>query len=131
MIPDEIADALIPAAAGMPSASEADADGRWLERVLAVHPDLAPQLDRIVASLTGLPPAAALERLEREQPDDLDTLLVAVAGAYYLSDAVRERLGYPGQQALGLDVYSDLEAYIEEGLLEPVLARGDTFRTAP
>jgi hypothetical protein len=131
MIPDEIADSLVPAAAGMPSASEAGANGRWLERVLAVRPDLAAELERIVAGLVGVPAQAALERLERSRPHDLETLVAAVAGAYYMSNVVRERLGYPGQRALELNVYSDLDAYIEEGLLEPVLDRGATFRPAP
>jgi len=131
VIPEAIADALIPADGRMPSASEAGAAGPWLDRVLTVRPDLTPELERITASLGGEPAHAAVERLERERPVDFEILLAAVAGAYYMSDVVRERLRYPGQRALTLDVYSDLEAYIEEGLLEPVLARGPIHRQAP
>jgi hypothetical protein len=67
--------------------------------VLAVRPDLQPELMRVVAGLAGLPAEAADERFERERPHDLETLLVAVGGAYFLSDAVRARLGYTGQRA--------------------------------
>jgi hypothetical protein len=44
---------------------------------------------------------------------------------------VRDRLGYHGQEALTVDVYSDLEAYIEDGLLLPVIERGATYRATP
>ena len=39
-----IADQLIPAGSGMPSASEADVHGRFLDEVLAARPDLAAPL---------------------------------------------------------------------------------------
>jgi hypothetical protein len=131
VIPDALADVLIPASGGMPSATEAGATGVWLDRVLSVRPDLAAELGRIVASLAGQDPAAAVERLARERSGDLDTLLSALAGAYYMSDDVRERLGYPGQRAIATDGDGrepPLDA--DNPLLGPVLARGPIYRHA-
>ena len=131
MIPDELADILIPSAGGMPSATEADATGVWLDRVVSARPDLAAELHRIVASLAGEDPATAIGRLARERPGDLDILLSALAGAYYMSDQVRARLGYPGQRATAGDVEGGeppLEAM--DPLLAPVFARGPIYRPA-
>jgi hypothetical protein len=126
-----IADVLIPAGDGMPAAGAVDTAGAELDRVLAARPDLAPALARIAGDVAGEAPEAAVRRLERERPGDLDTLLEALAGAYYLAAEVRDRLGYHGQEALTIDVYSDLEAYIEDGLLLPVIERGATYRATP
>ena len=131
MIPDELADFLIPALGGMPSATEAGATEVWLDRVLEARPDLAAELRRIVASVVGEDPAAAVARLASERPGDLDTLLSALAGAYYMSDDVRAALGYPGQQAIADDVEGrepPLDA--ANPLLAPVLARGPIYRRA-
>ena len=48
-----LADVLIPAAEGMPSASEAGVHRAGLDRVLAARPDLEPVLARVLAA----PPA--------------------------------------------------------------------------
>lgn len=126
-----VADVLLPAAEGMPSAGAVDVAGVGLDRVLGVRPDLAPALRRIAHEVADEAPRAAVERLEAERPRDLEILLEALAGAYYLSSEVRGRLGYNGQQALVVDVYSDLAAYIDDGLLLPVLERGSTYRPTP
>ena len=46
----ELADVLIPAAGGMPSASQADVAGKWLDAVLAARPDLAGRLSDVLAT---------------------------------------------------------------------------------
>jgi hypothetical protein len=120
---------LIPERKPMPAANQIDVAGVGMDRVLESRPDLGPELARIVDMLDGDEPEAALALLERERPEDMLTLLSAVAGAYYIDPEVRRQLGYPGQEALTLDVYRDLTAYIEEGLLEPVIARGPIYRT--
>ncbi len=131
MIPDDLADVLIPASGGMPSASEAGATGVWLDRVLSARPDLTDELGRIVASAAGQDPAAAVERLARERPGDLDTLLSALAGAYYMSDDVRGRLGYPGQRAIAGDAEGgEPPLGLDSPLLGPVRARGPIYRHA-
>jgi hypothetical protein len=51
---------------------------------------------------------------------------VIVAG-YYTDRRVRELIGYPGQMALELRSW-EYPAYLEEGLIDAVLARGPVWR---
>jgi hypothetical protein len=121
-----IADHLIPEAHGMPSAA-AVIDDRRFGFVLNARPDL---LESLLAALgPGLPddPAARLAVLERDEPDVHGALLLAVVGGYYTDKDVRDRLRYPGQEARTL--YSwQLPVYIEEGLIDRVLARGPVWK---
>lgn len=123
-----VADVLIPAAEGMPAASEVNVSGAWLEHLLLVRPDLTAPLAGILKGLEERDPEKAVRLLERDDPKAFDALLFVVAGAYFMADRVRATLGYPGQEALTLDVFSELSLYIEEGLLDPVLARGHIYR---
>ena len=50
-----LADVLIPAADGMPSASQADAAGQWLDAVLTARPDLAGRLKDVLAKARDEP----------------------------------------------------------------------------
>ena len=100
---DELADRLIPAEDGMPSASEAGATGVWLEAVLQARPDLR-------------------EPVENLEPDAVASAVVA---AYYFNPEVRERIGYAGQQAIPLGPAD------HDDLLESVVARGPVYRPTP
>jgi hypothetical protein len=120
-----LADALIPEADGMPSASQAGATGALLDEVLAVRGDLEEPLAQLTAVARGADPAAEVERLEAEDPALFEALTTAVAGGYFLSPDVRERLGYPGQQA------KPLEDDFDQELLQPVIDRGPIFRPTP
>lgn len=121
-----IADRLIPEAHGMPSAGAVVGEAR-LRFVLTARPDLAKPLERALRSELGDDPAARLAALERDEPDEHAALLLAVVGGYYTDKDVRDRLGYPGQQAKTL--YSwQYPVYLEEGLIAPVLARGPIWR---
>jgi choline dehydrogenase-like flavoprotein len=104
-----LADELIPAAGRLPSASEADASGKWLQRALAARPDLVPLLDRALA--TGLD----ARRLHEQDPEAFAGLADAVEGAYYMNLKVRKRIGYPGQKSN--PPYPDEAEYYLEGLL--------------
>ena len=46
---------------------------------------------------------------------------------YYTDAGVRERIGYPGQMALTLRSW-EIPAYLDEGLIDAVLARGPVWR---
>ncbi len=121
-----LADHLIPEAHGMPSAGAVVGEAR-LRFVLGARPDLAEPLQAALRPELGDDPAARLARLEREEPDHHAALLLVVVGGYYTDKDVRERLGYPGQQAKTL--YSwQYPAYLEEGLTDQVLARGPIWR---
>jgi hypothetical protein len=104
-----LADAIAPAAAGMPSASDISLarESGLIDRVLALRPDLARRLPALLDALLDAPagaePDAALARLQADDPAGLDALMQAVAGAYYLDGQVKRRIGYRGQEALTLD----------------------------
>jgi choline dehydrogenase-like flavoprotein len=106
-----LADQLIPAGDGLPSASEADPTGKWLTRALTARPDLVPDYERALES-------GELARLEAEDPDAFAALTTVVAGAYYMNVKVRKRIGYPGQKAA--PPFPDEADYYIEGLLPPL-----------
>lgn len=97
-----LADALIPAAGSMPSASGAGLCDGMIERVLRYRPDIAATLPGILEEAAGHCAKTFLLRLERDDSGRFDILFEAVAGAYYMIPAVRERIGYHGQRALDL-----------------------------
>jgi hypothetical protein len=87
-----LADALIPAKGELPSASEADPSGKWLDRALAARPDLAPAFERALG-------ADDVETLAEADPEAFEALAVLISGAYYMNLKVRKRIGYPGQKS--------------------------------
>jgi len=110
----------------MPSAGAIVGDVR-LRFVLNARPDLVDPLRAALRPGLGSDPAARLATLERDEPDHHAALLLVVVGGYYTDKDVRERLGYPGQQAKTL--YSwQYPVYMEEGLTDQVLARGPIWR---
>jgi len=48
-------------------------------------------------------------------------------GGYYTDRRVRELIGYPGQMAIELRTW-EYPQYLEEGLIDAVLARGPVWR---
>jgi hypothetical protein len=120
-----LADALIPAGDGMPSATEAGATGALLDEVLRVRGDLEEPLAGLSAAAVGKDPASEVDRLKTHEPELFEALTTAIAGGYFMSEDVRERLGYPGQQAL------ELEDDHDPALLQPVIDRGTIYRPTP
>lgn len=125
-----LADVLVPAYDGLPAASETDALGKWLDRVLQARPDLEPELVRVLAGAEGREPEAELRRLESEDRAGFETLALAVASSYYLSPRVRRAIGYPGQKA-SPPFPDESDYYLRDGLLDPVLERGSIYRPTP
>jgi hypothetical protein len=121
------ADALIPAADGMPAAGEVGVADRQLDRVLAARPDLAQPLARAVAEADAEDHEGSLERLRTTDLAAHDALLLVIAGGYYTDAGVRRRIGYDGQQPV--EVRPEIiPNYVEEGLIEPLLERGPIYR---
>lgn len=120
-----IADHLIPAAHGMPSAGEVVSDDR-LQFVLRSRPDLVEPLKAGLRPELG---SSVPERLARlaDEPTNLSTLQLTIVAGYYTDKRVRELIGYPGQMALEIRSW-EYPAYLEEGLIDAVLARGPTWR---
>jgi hypothetical protein len=121
-----VADHLIPAAHGMPSAGTVVSDER-IAFVLGARPDLADDLDASLLPELGDDPATRLETLERDDPDRRAVLVQVVVFGYYTDGDVRARLGYPGQEAKQLYSWK-VPDYVEEGLTDQVLARGPVWR---
>jgi hypothetical protein len=121
-----IADRLIPAAGDMPSAGEVVGDER-LRFVLHARPDLLEPLRAALRSELGDDPQARLDGLGRDAPATLYALQLVIVSGYYTDPRVRELIGYPGQVALTLRSW-EVPAYIDEGLVDAVLARGPVWR---
>lgn len=127
----ELADVMLPAAHGMPSASEAGSVGSYLDQVLGWRDDLRLPLVRAVTTLD--PASFTVETLTAYHQEDEEAyvaLTTVVAACYYLSPVVRDRIGYPGQVAKTYDPFAYTE-WVAEGLLDPVVERGAIWREAP
>ena len=124
------ADALIPAAHGMPAASEVGVADGQLDRVLEARPDLLEPLRRAVAQADAEDAERSLAAIHEADAVAHDALLLAVVGGYYMHPRVRELLGYDGQ--VPVEVRPEIiPNYVEDGLLEPVLERGPIYRAVP
>ena len=88
-----------------------------------VEPGDQAKMERAGQKLLGL---LGVEPFEVDELIGEDTAIV-VAGGYYIHPEVRECLGYTGQEpsVVRVDVVPE---YVEEGLLERVIARGQIFR---
>lgn len=118
---------LVPAVDPWPSASDASVVEKWAARALAALPDHARALARVLDLAEGRDPASEIRRLEHEDSEGLDVLVLVVVGAYYLSPKVRRVLGYPGPKR-NPALIDEADYYLEGGLLDPVLARGSIYR---
>jgi hypothetical protein len=122
-----LADVIVPSTGGMPSASEADPTGRWLDRVLRARPDLVTPLRHLLDRAADCDPEEEVRRLSGEDPDGFGVLVLVVTGSYYLNVKVRRRIGYPGQNAV--PPYPDeADYYLDGGLLDPVRSRAPFYR---
>jgi len=121
-----IADRLIPAAHGMPSAADVVDDAR-LAFVLRARPDLAAPFREALRPDLGDDPDARLATLGRDEPANLAALQLVLVGGYYTDREVKSRIGYPGQEAIELRSW-EIPPYLEEGLIDAVLARGQVWR---
>lgn len=121
-----VADHLIPAAHGMPSAGEVVTDAR-LRFVLSARPDLAEPLRAALRRELGADPQTRLDALGRDEPASLSALQLAIVAGYYTDRRVRELIGYNGQEAIDIKSWI-YPAYLEEGLIDAVMARGPVWR---
>ena len=121
-----IAGRLIPAAHGMPSAADIVDDTR-LAFVLRSRPDLLEPFLAALRPELGDDPDARLATLGRDEPANLGALQLVLVGGYYTDRGVKERIGYPGQEAIELRSW-EVPPYLEEGLIDAVLARGQVWR---
>lgn len=121
-----VADHLIPAAHGMPSAAEVLTDDR-LRFVFGARPDLVERVRTALAAGLADDPAQRVARLAADDPAALGALQLAIVAGYYTDKRVRELIGYPGQEAITIRSW-EVPSYIEDGLIDRVLARGPVWR---
>ena len=121
-----VADRLIPAAHGMPSAADVLGDDR-LRFVLNARRDLIEPLRAALRSELGDDVQARLDALGRDEPSTLGAVQLVIVAGYYTDRRVRELIGYPGQAAIELRSW-EYPVYLEEGLIDAVLARGSLWR---
>lgn len=119
-----IADVLIPAAEGMPSASQAEVPDRYLDEALGYRPDLLDGLREALGAAGDLAPEDAVDLLNSEHIPAFEALGTLTAGAYFLNSDIRGLIGYPGQ--VPTPAKDDLDTYVD--LLENVMERGQIYR---
>ena len=118
----EIADVVFPRTDEMPSASDVGASGALADRVVRFVPSLAADLHTALATTRAAGEGALIDLRERNRRL-FNRLMLFIASAYYLSPEVRQRVGYPGQEARTLDFF-EVPAYLEDGTLDRVIERG-------
>jgi choline dehydrogenase-like flavoprotein len=112
-----LADVLIPAAGEMPSASEIGIHEAVLDAVLTSRPDLGEPLARVLGS-DFTEPADRMAELGVSDRRGYFAIVEAVCGGYYMHPAVRDLIGYPGQEAT---VVRQDYWYVDEGLLDHLI----------
>ena len=123
-----LADLLIPAGGGFPSASEAGVANEGLDQLLTVRPDLLNSLKGLLLRAKDRSPAEFLHELQASDPASFGVLAESVPGAYFLNSDVRAKLKYDGQSARPIDPRED---YLEDDLLQSVIDRGPIYRPTP
>jgi hypothetical protein len=123
-----LADVLIPAGPDMPSASQAEVAGKWLDAVLLARPDLVDALRGVLAKTRGRDAHEAVADLRAGHPASFAVLAEVVPGAYFMNPDVQRAIGYTGQGPRPIDPRAD---YMEDGLLESVIRRGPIYRRVP
>ena len=118
----EIADVVFPRTAAMPSASDVGVTEALADRVVGFVPALATDVHAALAA-TSAEGEEALIDLRGRNRRLFNRLMLFIASAYYLSPDVRERVGYPGQEARKLDFF-EVPEYLEDGSLDRVIERG-------
>lgn len=130
---ETVGDYLIPAAHGMPAASQMDVGTTQLDLVLASRPDLGPVLERTLASAVIDDVSGFVAALEVDDPEGYGAVTLAVVAGYYMHPEVHKLIGYPGQVPKNVERMSEKEIY-QDGLMDlaaKVIDRGPIYRPTP
>lgn len=125
-----LADRLLPAWGSMPAASAVKVHREMLDLALQSRPDLAGEFARGLAACANGEPSEAINRLFRTDHTAFNAVNLVATAAYYMTDEVRARLGYPGQENAPYDPH-ETPAYLVDGTLERVVRRGPIYRPTP
>jgi len=123
-----LADHLIPAYNGKPSASSVGVHLEMLDEVMRIRPDLAENFRVALDYCAGNDDvSAALNGLAQENNAAFTALTTVTTGGYMMTDEARAAVGYPGQDAAPFDV-TETPEYVTNGMLDRVIARGPIYR---
>lgn len=115
-----LADVLIPPAAGAHSATQAGVTEALLQQAESYAPDLPARLRKVIELAGQRPAADVLRDLKRDDSAAYDGFCETIAAIYFMSPTVRASVGFPGREpALARVDTADLEE-----LLLPVLEGG-------
>lgn len=125
-----LADRLLPAWGEMPAASTVNVHRALLDLVLQSRPDLTEDFMRGLAACAEGEPSEAINRLFRSDHAGFNAINLVATSAYYMTDEVRARVGYPGQESAPYDPHETPD-YLLDGTLERVVRRGPIYRPTP
>lgn len=125
-----VADRLLPAFGRMPAASTVDVQHAMLDLALQARPDLAEDFSRGLAACSATAPSESINALFRQDRAAFNAVNLLATAAYYMTDAVRRIIGYPGQESPAYDPHETPD-YLTDGSLERVVRRGPIYRPTP
>jgi hypothetical protein len=125
-----LVDVILPAGSGMPAGNDVGVADAGLDKVLEVRPDIVADILRALRLARGALPPDAVDTLQNTDPEAWKALRTAAYGAYYTAAPVQAAIGYTGQLASPFDPDSRPE-YMDNGMIDAVLARGPIWRHAP
>lgn len=123
-----IADFLIPEAEGMPSASQVGVHLDTLDQILGLRPDLRENFVRGLSASVGKDARDAANALNQSDGAALTAIGLVASAGYYMSPAIREKIGYPGQQSRPEADPDATPEYVSNGMLQKVIDRGPIFK---
>lgn len=124
-----VGDLLIPAGDGMPAASDVDVAGVGIDHIGAIREDLVLATKLFVQSLENSVPGT-VEELRSAAGEHFSNVSELIASAYFLRPEVAKLIGYRHRIAIPLDDETERSAEFAQ-LTEPVVARGNVWRTTP
>lgn len=126
-----MADVLIPAYEQMPAASAVDVAGPFLDKAIAAREDLVEPLMRGLETQSAAPAAEGIARLYADDQEAFDAIATLASGAYYMIPAIRELIGYPGQESISASDPYETPSYVLDGSLLRVFERGPIYVPSP
>lgn len=124
-----LADTLIPAYGEMPAFS-AVCSLDDVANCIGFRSDVADDFDRAISVDRGADARAAILSLATDDPKAFSALGLIVVSAYHMAPRVRELIGYPGQESRPIHP-GEAATYLDDGLLQPVIDRGQRYVPTP
>jgi hypothetical protein len=128
-----IADVLIGETEIDPLPSSLEKMRKSLEIAVAARTRNVSTVYRVLSELAGYGDHKrlddALRALSKSDPDDFQLISSIVAGAYFMLPEIKVLIGYPGQ-VRDFPKVDDAFNDLEDGILDPVIARGSIYVVA-